>query len=85
MTSRTLLTNRCSYFVDYEGGLDCRLSSTELYIPPDVQDPVQRKKYNYCQNRAELLMALNGGGRHGFEQPYHALGSFLALTTVVRC
>lgn len=69
----TIIDVKDSFFQDYEGGLECRLSSLDLYVPP-VQSPEEKKKSPYCPVRSELLLALNGGGRHGFEQPYTPLG-----------
>lgn len=63
-----------SYLQDFEGGLDCRISSTDIYVPTNMADPKERKKLPFCPTRAALLPALSGGGRHGFEQPYMPLG-----------
>lgn len=66
-----------SHFVDFEGDLDCRISSTDLYIPPSQDPMIMKKKLPFCKNRQSLLDALNGGGRHGFDEPFVPRGSLL--------
>jgi len=68
----TLLIGLSSYFSHYEGHQECGISSTDLYIPPVIGKV--DKHTHYCPNRATLLEALSGGGRHGFDAPFHPAG-----------
>ena len=63
-----------SYFSHFEGYRDCGIRSTELYVPPIPLHDNAPKHTLYCKNRAILLDALSGGGRHGFERPYFPAG-----------
>lgn len=54
--------------------MDCRISSTELYVPPKHDTPAARKAFPYCRDRKSLLDALNSGGRHGFDEPFTPKG-----------
>lgn len=58
-----------SYFAHFEGHQDCGILSTDLYIPP-ARHQHDRKGLPYCPNRATLLEAMSGGGRHGFDAPF---------------
>ncbi|KAA6414693.1 MAG: hypothetical protein FRX48_01443 [Lasallia pustulata] len=57
------------YFARFEGHQDCGLLSPDLYIPP-AQHEHDRRGHPYCPNRATLLEAMSGGGRHGFDAPF---------------
>ena len=70
----TLLTEPWSYFNHFEGHQDCGITSMDLYMPPLTYDMDGRKNSPYCGNRAKLLEAMSGGGRHGFEAPYSSVG-----------
>ncbi|KAK0514155.1 hypothetical protein JMJ35_003877 [Cladonia borealis] len=62
------------YFAHFEGHQDCGIMSSDLYTPPirsEDNGPVHKL---YCSNRATLLEAMGGGGRHGFERPYFPAG-----------
>ncbi|KAI9723857.1 MAG: hypothetical protein M1828_004107 [Chrysothrix sp. TS-e1954] len=67
------LSNK-NQFIDYEGALDCRLSTADLYTPPNHSTPSLKKSFPYCDTRAQLLTALSSGGRHGFDAPYSPKG-----------
>ncbi len=67
-----LLIKLSSYFNHYEGHQECGISSTDLYIPPVIGKV--DKHTHYCPNRATLLEAMSGGGRHGFDAPFHPAG-----------
>ncbi|KAI9820672.1 MAG: hypothetical protein M1827_005041 [Pycnora praestabilis] len=58
------------YFSHYEGHQDCGITSLELYVPPKILGTNGEKLYPYCKNRATLLKAMSGGGRHGFDTPF---------------
>lgn len=64
-----------SRFIDFEGDLDCRISSTDLYLPPSSDPLIMKKKLPFCKDRQSLLEALNGGGRHGFDEPFVPRGN----------
>lgn len=63
-----------SFFNHFEGRQDCGIASTDVYIPPLATLPADQKHSLYCPNRAKLLDAMTGGGRHGFDTPYFPLG-----------
>ena len=63
-----------SYFSHFQGHRDCGIESTQLYVPPVPLDDDGPKHTLYCNNRATLLEAMSGGGRHGFEKPYFPAG-----------
>ena len=65
---------RDSFFQDYEGGLECRLSSLDLYKQPVQNTPQEKMRSPYCASRGQLLSAMSGGGRSGFEMPYEPNG-----------
>lgn len=67
-----LLISLSSYFSHYEGHQECGISSTDVYIPPVIGKV--DKHTHYCPNRAALLEAMSGGGRHGFDAPFHPAG-----------
>ena len=67
-----LLTEIFSYFDHYEGHQECGISSTDIYNPPVLGR--HDKHIHYCSNRATLLTAMSGGGRHGFDAPFHPAG-----------
>ncbi|KAF6221428.1 hypothetical protein HO133_002284 [Letharia lupina] len=62
------------HFSHFEGHGDCGIRSTQLYVPPVAPDDDAPKHTLYCNNRATLLEAMSGGGRHGFEKPYFPAG-----------
>ena len=63
-----------SLFNHFEGRQDCGISSTDIYIPPTPRHATDKKHSLYCPNRARLLEAMSGGGRHGFDTPYFPIG-----------
>ncbi|MCJ1362936.1 hypothetical protein MMC16_002042 [Acarospora aff. strigata] len=58
------------YFDHFEGHQDCGITSSDLYVPPTTSSNHARPTSPYCRNRAALLEALGGGGRHGFDAPF---------------
>ena len=48
--------------------------SSDLYTPPRLLEDTGSVHKLYCSNRATLLEAMSGGGRHGFERPYFPAG-----------
>ncbi|KAI4275476.1 MAG: hypothetical protein LQ337_003189 [Flavoplaca oasis] len=74
------------FFDHFEGRQGCGIASTDIYIPPVALHPTTRKHSLYCPNRAKLLEAMSGGGRHGFDTPYFPLGChFRWFTTPEIC
>ena len=67
-----LLMKTFSYFAHFEGHQECGISSTDLYQPPVISQ-IDKHTY-YCPTRATLLTAMSGGGRHGFDAPFHPAG-----------
>ncbi|KAI9812392.1 MAG: hypothetical protein M1832_000427 [Thelocarpon impressellum] len=67
-------TQLSNYFTHFEGSQDCGISSEELYVPPTTGRHSGAAGLPYCKNRATLLEALSGGGRHGFDAPYAPKG-----------
>lgn len=63
-----------SYLSRFEGHQDCGITSKDLYTPPIPPDAHAPKHTLFCSNRAKLLDALSGGGRHGFEAPFFSKG-----------
>ncbi|KAK9333325.1 hypothetical protein V1520DRAFT_332341 [Lipomyces starkeyi] len=59
------------YFHDFYGAEECGLSSTDLYNPHINADGTLTRPY--CANKQKLLDALSGGGRIGFNSPFHPL------------
>ncbi|KAI9850093.1 MAG: hypothetical protein M1830_007065, partial [Pleopsidium flavum] len=59
-----------SYFKHFEGHQDCGITSLDLYTPPTIHGNNARANPPYCRNRATLLEAMSGGGRHGFDAPF---------------
>ncbi|KAL8928957.1 MAG: hypothetical protein Q9172_000709 [Xanthocarpia lactea] len=62
------------FFNHFEGRQDCGIASTDVYVPPFASYASNKKHSLYCPNRAKLLEAMSGGGRHGFDMPYFPLG-----------
>ncbi|KAL8813085.1 MAG: hypothetical protein Q9200_000552 [Gallowayella weberi] len=62
------------FFNHFEGRQDCGIASTDIYLPPQASHATDKKQSLYCPNRAKLLDAMSGGGRHGFDTPYFPLG-----------
>ena len=63
-----------SYFVHFEGHQDCGITSRQLYVPPVLPTTQSQEHSLFCHNRAKLLDAMTGGGRHGFEAPFSPVG-----------
>ncbi|KAL9019184.1 MAG: hypothetical protein Q9185_003565 [Variospora sp. 1 TL-2023] len=61
-------------FNHFEGRQDCGIASTDIYVPPIAHSSTDAKHTLYCPNRATLLEAMSGGGRHGFDTPYVPMG-----------
>ena len=55
----------------FVGSRDCGISQTDIYFAPW---PVNPKVSPFCKNRATLLEALSGGGRHGWDEPFVGRG-----------
>lgn len=68
-----------SYFADWEGDMECRMDSKELYLPPILDDPKQKKDFPLCHSRHAQLQAMSHGGRFGFDQPYIPEGSSITV------
>ncbi|KAL9593271.1 MAG: hypothetical protein Q9179_005980 [Wetmoreana sp. 5 TL-2023] len=62
------------FFIHFEGRQDCGIASTDIYIPPVANHAANKKQSLYCPNRGQLLRAMSGGGRHGFDAPYSPIG-----------
>ncbi|KAL9610653.1 MAG: hypothetical protein Q9167_004662 [Letrouitia subvulpina] len=62
------------YFSHFEGHQDCAIASKDIYVSPMLDATNGKKPLQYCKNRARLLEAMNGGGRHGFDTPYFPVG-----------
>ncbi|KAL8692238.1 MAG: hypothetical protein Q9218_002691 [Villophora microphyllina] len=58
------------FFNHFEGHQDCGISSTDIYLPPPSHLASAKKHSLFCPDRASLLQAMSGGGRHGFDTPY---------------
>ena len=65
-----------SYFDHFEGHQDCDITSGDLYRRPSKSSEDGQKLLPYCKNRATLLEALSGGGRHGFDAPFYPAGCY---------
>lgn len=63
-----------SYFDHFEGHQDCGTTSGDLYRRPSKPSEDGQTPLPYCRNRATLLEALSGGGRHGFDAPFYPVG-----------
>ncbi|KAL8667033.1 MAG: hypothetical protein Q9202_000955 [Teloschistes flavicans] len=61
------------FFHHFEGRQDCGISSTDVYLPPPAHLASAKSHSLFCRNRASLLEAMSGGGRHGFDTPYFPL------------
>lgn len=72
-----------SHFADWEGDMDCRMDSKELYLPPILEDPNQKKEFPLCHSRHAQLQAMSNGGRFGFDQPYIPEGSYTSACASV--
>ncbi|KAK9475129.1 uncharacterized protein V1510DRAFT_405721 [Dipodascopsis tothii] len=62
------------HFTDFYGAEECKLSSNSLYNPQLAPDGSLAPARPYCKNKADLLAALSGGGRAGFNMPFQPLG-----------
>lgn len=71
---KAVLIAFCSYFTHFEGRQDCDIASQEIYVPPLPKPKEELKPNAFCRNRATLLEALSGGGRHGFDAPFSPKG-----------
>ncbi|KAL8832339.1 MAG: hypothetical protein Q9191_000340 [Dirinaria sp. TL-2023a] len=60
------------FFNHFEGHQECGIYSTDLYTPPIAGKT--NNHLHYCPNRAKLLTAMSGGGRHGFDAPFSPAG-----------
>jgi hypothetical protein len=58
----------------FAGSRDCDISQGDIYHVPWPTSP---KTSPFCKNRATLIEALSGGGRHGFDEPYVGKGILL--------
>ena len=63
-----------SYFWHFEGRQDCGISSQDIYLPPLTAADERTRAFPFCKNRATLLEAISGGGRHGFDAPFFPQG-----------
>ncbi|KUJ18280.1 uncharacterized protein LY89DRAFT_644340 [Mollisia scopiformis] len=55
----------------FAGSRDCGITQADIY---DAPWPTSPNASPFCKNRATLLEALSGGGRHGFDEPYVGKG-----------
>jgi hypothetical protein len=55
----------------FAGSRDCGISQSDIYLAPWPTNP---KVSPFCKNRATLLEALSGGGRHGWDEPFVGKG-----------
>ncbi|MCJ1235912.1 hypothetical protein MMC14_003886 [Varicellaria rhodocarpa] len=62
------------YFNHFEGHQDCGITSSDIYVRPRNLDGDAIRAHPYCRDRATLLEAASGGGRHGFDVPFHPIG-----------
>lgn len=74
-----------SFFAHFEGRQDCGISSRDIYEAPPLTTTTAGEKQDqaktelpFCRNRATLLEAMNGGGRHGFDAPFWPKGEYLS-------
>lgn len=44
-------------------------------MPPATNGDDKKMRKSYCPNRATLLAAMSGGGRHGFDAPFTPSGT----------
>ncbi|KAF1989023.1 hypothetical protein K402DRAFT_391177, partial [Aulographum hederae CBS 113979] len=61
-------------FENFEGREDCGVTLSNLYTAPDLPEKVDKNNQPYCAYRNELLEALSGGGRGGFDESYRPKG-----------
>ena len=47
-----------------------------MYTPPPGTLSDGDRAGAFCKNRATLLKAVSGGGRHGFDEPFYPKGTF---------
>ena len=74
MLTHRLADSKSSYFKHFEGRQDCGIDSKDLYEAPPSHDEEADSKGIFCKNRASLLEAMTGGGRHGFDAPFKPKG-----------
>jgi hypothetical protein len=67
-------TTSDSFFAHYEGRQECGVSSADLYVPAKVTAGDHALKHAYCPNRAAVMEAMTGGGRHGFDALFSPKG-----------
>ena len=68
------LTVLSSLLDQFEGHQHCGIVLADLYMPPSAFKADSEKPYPYCKNRATLLQAMSGGGRHGFDATFFPMG-----------
>ncbi len=66
-----LVLIRISAIKHFVGRRDCGITQTDIYLAPW---PMYPKVSPFCKNRAMLLEALSGGGRHGWDEPFVGRG-----------
>jgi hypothetical protein len=81
-----LILIRISAIKHFAGSRDCGISQADIYLAPWTTNP---KVSPFCKNRATLLEALSGGGRHGWDEPFVgrgklAMDKILMLIWIVR-
>ncbi|OAL20275.1 hypothetical protein AYO22_08987 [Fonsecaea multimorphosa] len=58
------------YFNSFRGSSECNIRAIDLYQPPSQDQLLHGPPTVYCPRRKELLEAMSGGGRIGFDTPY---------------
>lgn len=62
---------RPSAIKHFAGSRDCGITQADIYLAPWPTNP---KVSPFCKDRARLLEALSGGGRHGWDEPFVGKG-----------
>lgn len=75
---KTYRTDMSSYFGQFQGFSECNIRAADLYSPPDNNNPHFGER-TFCGTRKDLLEAMSGGGRVGFDTPYTPRGKSLWL------
>ena len=64
----------------FAGSRECSITQDDIYLAPW---PLKPKVSPFCKNRATLLEALSGGGRHGWDEPYVGRGKWTRQETLL--
>ncbi|KAE9375379.1 hypothetical protein N431DRAFT_436863 [Stipitochalara longipes BDJ] len=60
----------------FAGSRECGILQSDIYLAPWPTNP---KVSPFCKNRAALLEALSGGGRHGWDEPFVGKGKLTQI------